>query len=327
MSLVFDESFDTGIPPSMSYPKPNPGSPNTMTYNAALKAVDFKNTVWEYTGLIIDDSLSLSEFNIEIEVEYLNGFYYALIAAGGSVDKTYTTGMVLNLRHNDVASIQTGLYYGINSPRLAFHDTTMQEDNSRVIIKPKTIYKINFIFGKQIFNKKLFIIGIILLDKKIVSFNIAENNYFSNLNLIPCLNFYLCDFRLHSIKIFDNIDEYKKPINTAYIEDTFSKIVRPGIENYKVNFLGIKDTGFVRYDSPGHEVISGIVTVNDIPASRPVRLHERKTGLVVGQTFSRADGYYKFENLSPNLEYYEVAFDDITGYNLVGRDKIKLGRL
>jgi len=69
---------------------------------------------------------------------------------------------------------------------------------------------------------------------------------------------------------------------------------------------------------------SGIITENQTPVSRLVRLHLSSTGEFVGETVSSAvDGSYTIETPFEG-EHYVVAFDDEAGdvYNAVIQDKL-----
>lgn len=48
---------------------------------------------------------------------------------------------------------------------------------------------------------------------------------------------------------------------------------------------------------------------SNLPVARRVRLHEQRTGLLVQQTRSSADGTYAFVGLRTDLQFYVVAFD------------------
>lgn len=72
----------------------------------------------------------------------------------------------------------------------------------------------------------------------------------------------------------------------------------------------------------GRGVISGTVTIENIPGSRRVRLFDKKTGLLVGETVSATNGYYEFRDLDSKREYFVVAHDHLRVYNGVIQDML-----
>lgn len=73
----------------------------------------------------------------------------------------------------------------------------------------------------------------------------------------------------------------------------------------------------------GFKEVSGVVTIEGIPASRVVRCHEKRTGVMVAEKWSASNGVYSFPGLDARLDYYVVAFDYEQVYNMVGKDRIK----
>ena len=61
--------------------------------------------------------------------------------------------------------------------------------------------------------------------------------------------------------------------------------------------------------------LRGTVTVTSAPAIRRVRLYRMDTGVIMGETWSDADGLYEFKNIAPNIEYYVIGFDHTGAYD------------
>lgn len=59
----------------------------------------------------------------------------------------------------------------------------------------------------------------------------------------------------------------------------------------------------------------------DTPVHRRVRLHRRIDGMVLGETWSAADGSYVFNNITIQ-PYYVTSFDHTGNYNAVIKDSI-----
>lgn len=73
----------------------------------------------------------------------------------------------------------------------------------------------------------------------------------------------------------------------------------------------------------GATSISGVVTIENVPAARRVRLYDRHSGLLVAETFSASNGAYTFNNLNSDREYFAVAHDHLRVYNAVIQDMLK----
>lgn len=82
--------------------------------------------------------------------------------------------------------------------------------------------------------------------------------------------------------------------------------------------------GYWRWETQttGSGTISGIVTIENIPGSRKVRLYRKHDGMLLRETWSAANGAYSFSNLDPAWEYFVVAHDHLRVYNGVIQDMI-----
>ena len=72
----------------------------------------------------------------------------------------------------------------------------------------------------------------------------------------------------------------------------------------------------------GTGVISGVVTIENIPGTRKVRLYRKHDGRLVRETWSTVTGHYSFTNIDPALEYFVVAHDHLRTYNAVVQDML-----
>lgn len=72
----------------------------------------------------------------------------------------------------------------------------------------------------------------------------------------------------------------------------------------------------------GTGYIAGTVTVEGVPAARPVRVYDRETGVLVAETQSAADGTYLVDNLAGGREYIVLAVDTARVHNAVVQDRI-----
>lgn len=68
--------------------------------------------------------------------------------------------------------------------------------------------------------------------------------------------------------------------------------------------------------------IAGTVQLNGAPVRRRVRCVERQTGLLIAETWSEADGSYRFDDLYPGRPYIVIAMDYALQYNAVIADNV-----
>lgn len=85
---------------------------------------------------------------------------------------------------------------------------------------------------------------------------------------------------------------------------------------------GTRIIGVKRIYFNGKSVISGVITVEDVPASRRVRLYLRDSGILMAETWSAADGSYSFSNVDGAYEYFVVAHDHTRTFNAVVQDML-----
>ncbi|WP_176493342.1 carboxypeptidase-like regulatory domain-containing protein [Cobetia sp. 5-25-4-2] len=137
----------------------------------------------------------------------------------------------------------------------------------------------------------------------------------------------------------------KSGVNGLYNANQNSvRVVNPSAikNNGQSSILVVTDTGLplVRFDQLDGSGANGTATggvsdparmgviagtVLDIqaqPVSRRVRVHERATGRIVRETWSDADGKYRFTDLDPRIAFYVMAFDHTLQQNAVVSDNV-----
>jgi hypothetical protein len=72
----------------------------------------------------------------------------------------------------------------------------------------------------------------------------------------------------------------------------------------------------------GNGTIQGTTTIENIPGSRQVRLYDKRSGLLVAETWSSPTGHYEFNNIDSSKEYFVVAHDHLRVYNGVISDML-----
>jgi hypothetical protein len=95
--------------------------------------------------------------------------------------------------------------------------------------------------------------------------------------------------------------------------------------DYHFAILGQVATRYDRYFG-GHGTVAGTVTVKgspNTPVSRRVRLYEKRSGMMIRETWSDASGVYAFRYLSMDYTYYVTAFDHTNVNEAVAADNLK----
>lgn len=72
----------------------------------------------------------------------------------------------------------------------------------------------------------------------------------------------------------------------------------------------------------GSGTIQGTVTIENIPGARQVRLFDKRSGLLIAETWSTPTGHYEFNNVDAGKEYFVVAHDHLRVYNAVVQDML-----
>lgn len=72
----------------------------------------------------------------------------------------------------------------------------------------------------------------------------------------------------------------------------------------------------------GGDHIAGVVEINGVPSRGKVFVHDQASKLVVAGGWTDAFGAFRFNNLSPTLNFYIVAFDPVTGEQAAVYDRI-----
>lgn len=68
--------------------------------------------------------------------------------------------------------------------------------------------------------------------------------------------------------------------------------------------------------------VAGVVTIENIPGARQVRLFNKRSGLLVSEVWSTPTGQYEFNNVDAQQEYFVVAHDHLRVYNAVVQDML-----
>lgn len=73
----------------------------------------------------------------------------------------------------------------------------------------------------------------------------------------------------------------------------------------------------------GHGRIVGTISIEGQVASRCVRLFDARSGRMLRQTWSAANGHYEFNYIDPARDYFVLAHDHAKQFNAVVADSVK----
>lgn len=68
--------------------------------------------------------------------------------------------------------------------------------------------------------------------------------------------------------------------------------------------------------------VAGVVTIENVPGRRQVRLFNKKTALLVAEMWSSITGQYAFDGVDADQEYFVLAHDHLRVYNAVVQDML-----
>lgn len=73
----------------------------------------------------------------------------------------------------------------------------------------------------------------------------------------------------------------------------------------------------------GNGRVEGKVSIEGTPAARKVRLFDVLTGLLIAEAWSRRDGFYRFDFLDTQRDYFVLAHDHVRQFNAVIADWVR----
>ncbi|ARU21604.1 HPr kinase [Ralstonia solanacearum] len=73
----------------------------------------------------------------------------------------------------------------------------------------------------------------------------------------------------------------------------------------------------------GNGRVQGKVSIEGTPAARKVRLFDVLTGLLIAEAWSRKDGFYRFDFLDTDRDYFVLAHDHVRQFNAVIADWVR----
>jgi len=93
---------------------------------------------------------------------------------------------------------------------------------------------------------------------------------------------------------------------------------------YQTSTLNLSGLQFQFLENAKTYYVAGTVTENDTGAARKVRIFNRETAVLLGETMSNADGSFRLEVIGVQDEFTVIAYDDATGtsYNATVFDKV-----
>ena len=322
MALIIDESFTSGIPNGFATIANDSGS-LTATYNASQQAVDLVKDNYNSAWILNTFSTPSSELELEIDMEFLGGAapYFGVYFSPNPYLPVYSACLYFSCSPtaNGIGTFYTDLYYGWSLNGDA--DSNNQSHISAGTRKTYT-FRTKLQDGYRYFE-------ILANGTRIGRYYLNSPSLTSSQLLRPSLFIRNGSFRVHSIKAWDQLSTsspfprvegkvkgLKDMIGTrrngdqSLVSKLNARHLNPKLSRKNIYYGGTRS-------------ISGVVTVNGIPAQRKVRLHDKSNGVVVQETWSKEDGSYTFSDLDEIREYYVVSFDHPEVYNMVGKDRIR----
>jgi hypothetical protein len=318
MAIVLNETFATGIPSGFATAVESSGT-FTATYNATAQAVD----------------LAKDNFN--------GGWRFDGVSASSQIDVAFDVEAL------DVSSAGAGTFFGIylgepggsGSGALIAYSRIVADGNSGAGLANSDS---SWGFGAGIDTESVgrpiftFTVGQRKLIKfrsnldggdRVVEFVIDGQPYYRTFravgafagNVRPTLFLRSGSIRLHSVVVRDDAAVITEPLKYGRVTG--------GPQRYLTSapisqLAGVIARSVVRKNvyQGGAGLIQGIVDVENVPASRKVRLYDRATGVFVAETTSSVTGNYEFRDIDETREYFAVSHDHFRIYNAVISDMI-----
>lgn len=112
-----------------------------------------------------------------------------------------------------------------------------------------------------------------------------------------------------------------EPLSAKSFDD-FNRSSGNSLPQSPINAVGLGEVFQWETQTTGSGTISGVVTIENIPGSRKVRLYRKHDGMLIRETWSAPNGAYSFSNLDPAWEYFVVTHDHLRVYNGVIQDML-----
>jgi hypothetical protein len=317
MAIVLSETFATGVPSGFATQVVNTGS-FTATYNPTQQAVDLSkdnfNGGWRF------DTVSASvELDVEMDVECTDiqtvnfGTFFGLFlgVSSGSGDGALIAYSRIVRDGGSSGGLNAG---GVN---WGF--------GSAVDIEPPGRPLFEFAVGeRKLIRIKTNVSG----SDRIVETVVAGQPHYKLFRAVnsftglvrPTLFLRNGSIRLHSIVIRDDA-VITEPAKVGVVSRSAIRHFTPNTFSSLGANVG-KGGARKNIHQSGTGLIQGTVTIENIPGSRQVRLFDRKTGLIYGETWSSETGFYEFRGVDQEREYFIVAHDHFRVYNAVVSDML-----
>lgn len=322
-SLVWTESFDTGIPAGFANTVTDSGS-LVVAYNSTEKAVDLTatgyNTAWMFQG-----RAALGEWKVEMDVEVIDLDYGNFPHFG--VAATPTSNVTQLFMMSAVRQIAT--CYSSNSTPPALQYQTSPEARFSHPTSGKSLRSVSMTASDVSLVRRIEFEGVGLANAQFVPsfvWPVPDANTWQ-------LGLYIrsCKIRVHSISV------YSRTAGTRW-DPVFSRQGVPGLvapqyltpiesaPKLKLPVLVARSKN--DYNYPGAGAVKGVVVQDDnpdIPLARLVRLYREHDGALVGATWSHpVTGAFLIENVDINYTYTAMSYDHEGQFVAVLQSGIKL---
>ena len=323
MALIIDESFTAGIPAGFATIANDAGT-LTATYNSAQQAVDLVKGNYNSAWILNTFTTPSAEVEVEVDMEFLGGAapYFGVYFSPNPSSPNYSACLYFSC-----SPTATGIgtfFTGTNRWGWTIDGDSTTGTLSHISTGTRKTYtfRTKVQDGYRYFE-------ILANGSRLGIYYLNNPTLTSSQFLRPSLFIRNGTFRVHSIRAWDQLST-SSPFprvegKVRGLKDVIG-VMRLGSQGLSskpnTRLLDVRISRKNIYYG-GAKSISGVVTVNGIPAQRKVRLHAKSNGVVVQETWSKKDGSYTFSDLDESREYYVVSFDHPEVYNMVGKDRIR----
>ena len=322
-SLVWTESFDTGIPGGFATTVTDSGT-LVVAYNSTEKAVDLTatgyNTAWMFQG-----RAALGEWKVEMDVEVIDLDYGNFPHFG--VAATPTSNVTQNLLMSAVR--QVAVCYSSNSTPPSLQYQASPEAGFAHPTSGKSLRSVSMMASDVTMVRRIEFEGAGLVNAQFALtpvFAIPDANTWQ-------LGLFIrsCKIRVHSISVYSRVAGTRwDPVfsRQAIPSLATSKYLAPIESAPKFKAPASVTRSKNDYNYPGTGAVKGVVVQDDnpdIPLARLVRLYREHDGVIVGATWSHpVTGEFLIENIDINYTYTAMSYDHEGQFIAVLQSGIKL---
>lgn len=322
-SLVWTETFDTGIPGGFATASTDSGT-LVVSYNSTEKAVDLTatgyNTAWMFQG-----RAGLGEWKVEMDVEVIDLDYGNFPHFGVAATPGYNTTQIFMIS----AVRQLAVCYSSNSTPPALAYMLSPEMAFPMPTSGRTVRAISMTASDIPMVRRMEFEGPGLVNAQAAGmpvYSVPDNHTWQ-------LGIYVrsCKIRVHSVSVYSRVAGTRwDPIHPRATTPDGAAVgyVAPIESTPRIAPATAFRRGKYNYILPGTGSIKGVVVEDDnpdIPLARLVRIYREQDGLLVAATWSHpVTGEFLVENIDINYSYTAMSYDHEGRFLAVLQSGIKM---